>query len=101
MLILTLAFRNLLRRTRRTILLGGLICVGIAGLFFANAVFESTNQGLRTSFVRSLTGDLVLAAPSRTQYSLFGSEVPIVSNFETIPPITGYPEIESRLAAGD
>ena len=98
MLILTLAFRNLLRRTRRTILLGGLICIGIGGLFFANAVFESTNQGLRTSFVRSLTGDLVLAAPSQTQYSLFGSEVPIISEFETIPAISGYPEVEDHLA---
>ena len=98
MLILTLAFRNLLRRTRRTVLLGGLICIGIGGLFFANAVFESTNQGLRTSFVRSLTGDLVLAAPSQTQYSLFGSEVPIISEFETIPPISGFAEVEEQLA---
>ncbi|TVR01199.1 MAG: FtsX-like permease family protein [Spirochaetaceae bacterium] len=97
MLILTLAFRNLLRRTRRTVLLGGLICIGIGGLFFANAVFESTNQGLRTSFVRSLTGDLVLAAPSQTQYSLFGSEVPIISDYEIIPPIPSFSEVQDYL----
>lgn len=97
MLILRLAFRNLLRRTRRTVLMGSLICVGIGGLFVANAVFESTNRGLRTSFVRSLTGDVVLGARGETQYSLFGSEIPIISEFETIPQLPDYAKIERVL----
>lgn len=101
MLILRLALRNLLRRTRRTVLMGTLICVGIGGLFFANAVFESTNQGLRTSFIRSLTGDVVLAARSETQYSLFGSEIPIISEFETIPPLPDYARLDQLLSETD
>ena len=59
-------------------------------LFFANAVFESTNKGLESSFVRSLTGDAVLSANTDTSYGLFGNETPIISSYEVIPAIPGY-----------
>ena len=90
MLIFKLATRNLLRHTRKTILLGMIIMLGTAMLFFANAVFESTNKGLESSFVKSLTGDAVLSANSETSYGLFGNETPIVSKYEIIPAISGY-----------
>jgi len=90
MLIFKLAIRNLLRHTRKTILLGMIIMLGTAMLFFANAVFESTNEGLESSFVRSLTGDAVLSANNETSYGLFGNETPIVKSYEVIPAIPGY-----------
>ena len=62
MLILKLAFRNLLRHPRKSLTIGGLIALGIAALFVANAVFESSDRGLRSSFVRSMTGDAALSA---------------------------------------
>ncbi|OHD26340.1 MAG: hypothetical protein A2Y38_00130 [Spirochaetes bacterium GWB1_59_5] len=93
MLILKLAVRNLLRHPRKTFLLGTLIAVGMAALFVANAVFDSTNSGLESSFIRSLTGDAAISARSETAFSLFGSEVPIVSEYESIPPIPGFAEL--------
>jgi putative ABC transport system permease protein len=90
MLILKLAVRNLARQLRKTMLLGSLIAVGMAALFVANAVFMSTNAGLRSTFVRSLTGDAAISARAETAFSLFGSEVPIVSEYESIPPIPDY-----------
>ena len=90
MIILKLAARNLARQLRKTLLLGALIAVGMASLFVANAVFESTNTGLKSSFVRSLTGDAAVSARTELAFSLFGSEVPIVSEYESIPAIPDY-----------
>lgn len=92
-MILKIAFRNICRNTRKTILLGTLIALGMAFLFFANAVFESADQGVRTSFVGSLTGDVVMGAESETPFSLFGNEIPVIDDYEVIPSIPGYAEI--------
>ena len=90
MLIIKLALRNLNRHTRKTLLIGILIMLGVALLFFVNSVFENTNQGLKSSFVRSLTGDAALCAKSDVPFGLFGIEIPIISEYENIPPLNGY-----------
>ena len=101
MLILKIAFRNICRNTRKTILLGTLIALGMAFLFFANAVFESADQGVRTSFVGSLTGDLVMASESDTPFSLFGNEIPVIDDYEVIPSIPGYADISKAFDSID
>ena len=97
-MILKIAFRNICRNTRKTILLGTLIALGMAFLFFANAVFESADQGVRTSFVGSLTGDVVLASESETPFSLFGNEIPVIDDYEVIPSIPGYADISEAFS---
>lgn len=94
-MILKLALRNLYRNKRKTLLLGTLIAVGVAFLFFSNSVFESADKGVRDSFVNSLTGDVVMAAESETSFSLFGNEIPVVDDYEVIPSIPAYAEISS------
>ena len=93
MLIIKLALRNLNRHTRKTLLIGILIMFGMSLLFFVNSVFESTNQGLKSSFVRSLTGDAALCSKSDVPFGLFGVEIPIISEYENIPPLEGYNNI--------
>ena len=100
-MILKIAFRNICRNTRKTILLGTLIALGMAFLFFANAVFESADQGVRTSFVGSLTGDVVLASESETPFSLFGNEIPVIDDYEVIPSIPGYADISESFPSID
>ena len=89
-LLLRLAGRNLLRHPVKTFLIGALIAFGVAFLFSANAVFESTTNGLAASFIGSVTGDFAVGAAGEEAYGLFGSEVPIVSEYETIPPLPEY-----------
>lgn len=96
-ILLTLALRNLVRHRRKTLLLGALIAGGMGCLFIANAIFESSNKGLHATYVGSLTGDLVVGAASDTAYGLFGSEVPIASDYETIPAIVDYANVERVL----
>lgn len=98
MLILKLALRNLRRNTRKTILLGTLITLGMAFLLVSNTIFESTKRGLESSFVKSLTGDIVLGAAAETLFSLFGNDIPLIDNYEIIPSIAGYENIETVLA---
>ena len=93
MLIFKLALRNLNRHTRKTLLIGILIMLGMSLLFFVNSVFESTNKGLKSSFVRSLTGDAAVCAESDVPFGLFGVEIPIISTYENIPPLSGYQEM--------
>ncbi len=97
MLIIKLALRNLGRNTRKTLLIGILISLGMALLFFSGAVFESTNRGLKTSFTGSLTGDVAVSASSDVPFSLFGVEVPIISSYENIPSLSGYPDLADAL----
>ena len=97
MILIKLAWRNLYRHLRKTLLLGTLITVGIAVLFVANAVFDGTNDGLERTFRGSFTGDAVLGEQSETAYSLFGNEVPIVSEYETVPPLHSHGEITESL----
>jgi ABC-type lipoprotein release transport system permease subunit len=98
-LLLRLAVRNLLRHPLKTFLIGTLIAFGVLILFCANAVFESTTNGLKTSFVGSVTGDFAVGAAAEETYGLFGSEVPIVSEYEIIPPISEYAAVTKTLAS--
>lgn len=93
MLLLKLSIRNILRHPLKNILIGSLIALGTGLLFCANSVFESTKRGLQTSFIGSLTGDFAVSAKGEEVFGLFGSEVPIVSEYENIPPIVDYTSI--------
>jgi putative ABC transport system permease protein len=65
----------------------------MATLFLVDAVFDSTNRGIKKSFEGSLTGNVSLSAKADSAISLFGSEIPIVSEYESIPSIDQYKEI--------
>jgi len=71
-------------------MLASLIILGLASLFTANAVFEGTNSGLERSFIGSLTGNAALSLQSGAAFSLLGSEVPIVSEYEGIPAMVNH-----------
>ncbi len=87
MMVLRLAFRNLWRHPRRTVFISVLMVIGTVLISITTAVLDNATKGLETSFIGSLTGHLALGAPAEESYGLFGSEVPIVSDYEAIPPI--------------
>jgi len=87
MKILQLAFRNLWRHPQRTLFISSLVVIGSLFITMATAILDGATKGLETSLVGSLTGHLTLAAPTEEAYGLFGSEIPIVSDYEGIPAI--------------
>ncbi len=98
-IVFRIAARNLLRHLHKTILLVVLIASGIGFLFVANAFFESSNKGLRAAYVGSLSGDAVMAPDPGASFGLFGSEVPIVSEYETIPALSEFSKLRDLLSA--
>ncbi len=98
MLIIKIAWRNLTRHIRKTILLAVLIVIGITVLFISKSIFDGTTDGLKRSFIGSFTGDTVIGEKSDTAFSLFGNEVPIVSSYESIPPLISHSEIIKQFA---
>lgn len=59
----------------------------MALLFLGNSIFEGTNNGMERSFVGSFTGDAAISSVADVNFSLFGNEIPIVSNYESIPKL--------------
>ena len=97
-ILLKLAIRNLLRHAKKNVLIAGLIALGIMGLFVANSILITTNRGLEQLLISSLTGELMIGIEADEQYSIFGNEIPIVSEYDTIPPLVYYHELEAMLA---
>lgn len=97
MLLIKLALRNIFRRFKKSLLMIILIASGMMTLFVVNSIFESTNSGLRASFVQSLTGDLALCPITEEAISIFGNETPIVSEYVSVPPIINWRDINNRL----
>ena len=101
MLLLKLAFRNLRRRLKKTIPIYTLIIVVVAVLFIANSIFESTNTGIETAFIGSFTGNAAIGEGGDNSLSIFGNELPILDEYETIPPVSSYNAVVSKLEEVD
>lgn len=97
MLVVGLAFRNLFRHPTRTFFMAALVFLGTVLISVSVALLEGATLGLSSSVIGSLTGHMALGAPSEEAYGLFGSEVPIVGEYEGIPPLRDSPLLISYL----
>jgi putative ABC transport system permease protein len=97
-MIVFLAARNVVRRTRRSLLVAGLIAVAVALLFFGNSILESTDAGLSRSFAESFTGDLAVAAISSRSFGVFGDETPAIGEYTPLPVIREFPAVMEILS---
>ncbi len=92
-MIVFLAARNVVRRSRRSFLIAGLIAAAVALLFFGNSILESTDAGLSRSFAQSFTGELAVAAISSRSFGLFGDETPAIGEYTPLPVIREFPAV--------
>jgi ABC-type lipoprotein release transport system permease subunit len=92
-MIVFLAARNVVRRSRRSFLIAGLIAAAVALLFFGNSILESTDAGLSRSFARSFTGELAVAAISSGSFGVFGDETPAIGEYTPLPVIREFPAV--------
>jgi putative ABC transport system permease protein len=97
MAIIRLALRNVVRHGRRSLTIVFLIAAGTAIFVVGNAVLVSSRQGIKTSFVQSLTGDFSVSAETEESFSLFGNEVPIVGEYATTPALPNHDALAARL----
>jgi len=97
-MIVFLAARNVIRRSRRSLLIAGLIAAAVALLFFGNSILESTDAGLSRSFARSFTGELAVAAISSRSFGIFGDETPAIGEYTPLPVIREFPAVMEILS---
>ena len=59
----------------------------------ANAVFDSTEEGVQATYVSSFTGDLIIRPSGNLQLSLFGDETPITGELTQLGRVLPYKEL--------
>lgn len=90
---LKLAFRNI-RSRKSSIVIILFISFSIAMMVLANSIFDGTGTGIKSSFISSFTGDIVIRPKVDFPLSLFGDETPSTGAFSEIPNIKKYTEVK-------
>ena len=74
-MITKIALRNLTEHRSKTLIVGGLIALGVTLLVMGNSIMDSISVGLRHSFTEQYSGDIFIYAPVEDEgdLSIFGS----------------------------
>ncbi len=91
-----LALKNVIsRRSSYAIVL--FITLAVTLFCVANAVFDSTEQGIQNCYITSFTGDIMIRYKTNTQVSLFGDDTPVTGNMTRIEKIIPYTDIKATI----
>ena len=97
-MIFKLAYKNVVsRRSSFVIIL--FISFSICLFCVANAVFDSTEQGVQATYVSSFTGDLIVRPAGNLQLSLFGDETPITGELTQLNRVVPYKDLVDYISA--
>ncbi len=95
-MLLKLALKNVVSRKSSLVIIL-FITFAVCLFCLANAVFDSTEQGVQTNYVASFTGDFIIRPESKFQQSLFGDETPVTGELTTLNTIVPYEKINDAL----
>jgi len=96
MIALRMAFGNLFLHKAKSLLLGTIMCLGIAVLFVGNSLIDTAIGGLRRMFVEGYTGDLMVTGPTSFPTTIFGETA---GGEEVIPHIASFAAYAEKLSA--
>ena len=96
-MILKLAYKNVISRRSSFVII---LFVSFAVCLFctANALFDSTEQGVQENYISSFPGDLMIRPKSNSQLSLFGDETPVTGELTRINTVIPYDDIVQTLS---
>jgi len=95
MIVLKIAFRNLLEHKTKTAIIGFLIAFAIAFLVAGNSLMDSVKAGMRTSYSANYTGDLIVHGVSEEDFSL----IPVGPATVDIPILPAFSELRAAAEA--
>ena len=95
-MLLKLALKNVVSRKSSLVIIL-FITFAVCLFCVANAVFDSTEQGVQTNYVASFTGDFIIRPKSKFQQSLFGDETPVTGELTTLETVVPYENITDAL----
>ncbi|MBL8968145.1 MAG: ABC transporter permease [Spirochaetaceae bacterium] len=86
-----IAFRNIWEHKAKSFIIGSLIVLGVVVIVLGNSLIDSSQAGIRKSFIESFTGDVMVHGPSESAVSIFGlesadgeMEVPTIPSYEKV-----------------
>ena len=95
-MVFKLALKNVISR-KSSYAIVFFITLAVTLFCVANAVFDSTEQGIQNCYISSFTGDLMIRYKTNTQVSLFGDDTPVTGNMTRIEKIIPYNEIKATV----
>ena len=95
-MLLKLALKSVISR-RSSVVIVLFISFAVCLFCVANAVFDSTEQGVQTNYIASFTGDFIIRPLSKSQQSLFGDETPVTGELTVLNTVVPYEKISEAL----
>ncbi len=92
-----IAFRNLLEHKAKSLIIGILLALGVVILVVGNSFMDTAAKGVKDTFIGNYTGDLFIAAKTKTSVSLFGVASP--GGREETPSLPFYDKVVAHLKA--
>jgi len=96
MIVARIAYGNLFLHKAKSLLLGTIMCVGIAVLFVGNSLIDTAVDGLKKMFVGGYTGDVMVTGPTSFPTTIFGETA---GGEEVIPHIAKFPKYSEYLSS--
>jgi len=93
MITFKLAIRGLLRNRKSSLVLIGLVGVGVCLFLLGDSVLGAASSGIRTEFQEGYTGDAAIRAKFERKFGIFGFSMPTIGEYEEMPVLAGLPEI--------
>lgn len=96
MILARMAYGNIFLHKAKSVLLGTIMCLGIAILFVGNSLIDTAIGGLRRMFVEGYTGDVMVTGPTSFPTTIFGETA---GGEEVIPHIAKFSHYVERFAS--
>lgn len=96
MILARMAYGNIFLHKAKSVLLGTIMCAGIAILFVGNSLIDTAIGGLRRMFVEGYTGDVMVTGPTSFPTTIFGETA---GGEEVIPHIAKFSSYVERFAS--
>jgi putative ABC transport system permease protein len=74
--IIKIAFRNIREHKTKTLIIGGLMALGIFLMLVGNSLMDTASEGIRKNYIRNFTGNVVISAKYDDSVSLFDGVFP-------------------------
>jgi putative ABC transport system permease protein len=89
-----MAYGNLFLHKAKSMMLGTIMCAGIAVLFVGNSLIDTAIHGLKKMFVEGYTGDVMITGPTSFPTTIFGQTD---GGEDFIPHISKYKYYKEKL----
>lgn len=92
-----IAFRNMIEHKAKSAIIGILVALGVVVIVLGNALMDSAAAGVRSSFIESFTGDLMIHGPSDKAVTVFGVEAMSMDADTETPTVPDYEKILEKV----